>query len=164
MTRRDILHRMAGVVALLGAGASTVLHREVWLAHASGPATGLEAALGLATFVLASLGLLLVLGGSRFRDGWKRNGERAARRREQRNGERTARRREQRVRSRQGAVEDAEAENRRIMADAAIDPAALASGRAALATFLVLRARQTAVQSRFVSQTTTQKYEPGAQQ
>jgi hypothetical protein len=149
MNRRDILHRLAGVALVLGAGASTLLHREVWLAHASGPATGLEAVLGLLTFALASLGILLVIGGARLRDGWKRDCDRAARRREQR------------VKPDQGTV-DAEAEHRRIMA-AAVDSMAFAGGRAAIATFLVMRARQAALDARLVRKTTTEKYEPGAQ-
>lgn len=152
MTRRDILHRLAGAGVLSGAGASTLLHREVWLAHSSGAATGLEAALGLATFVMASLDFLLLLGGSRFRDGWKRDCERLARRRKQQ------------VPADQGAASDLETENRRIMAAAVVDSMAFAGGRAAIASFLVVRAREAAARARFASQTTTEKYEPGAQQ
>lgn len=149
MSPRDTVHRLVGVSILLGAGASTLLHREVWLAHASGPATGLEAALGLLTFVLASLGVLLIIGGARLRDGWKRDCDRAARRRERR------------IKPDKGPV-DAEAEHRRIMM-AAVDSMAFAGGRAAIATFLVMRARQAALDARTVRKTTTEKYEPGAQ-
>lgn len=149
MSRRDILHRLVGVAVLLGAGASTLLHREVWLVHASGPASGLEAALGLLTFALASLGVLLIIGGARLRDGWKRDCDRAARCREQR------------IKPNHDAV-DAESEHRRIMV-AAVDSMAFASGRAAIATFLVMRARQAALDARLVRKTTTEKYEPGAQ-
>ena len=119
MSPRDTVHRLVGVSILLGAGASTLLHREVWLAHASGPATGLEAALGLLTFVLASLGVLLIIGGARLRDGWKRDCDRAARRRERQ------------IKPDKGPV-DAEAEHRRIMM-AAVDSMAFAGGRAAIA-------------------------------
>lgn len=150
MNRRDILHRLAGVAIMVGAGGSTLLHREVWLAHASGAATGLEAALGLLTFVLASFGLLLVVGGSKLRDGWKRDCDRAARRREQ-------------CAKPDMGTFDREAEDHRIMA-AAMDPMVFAGGRAAVATFLVMRARQAVAQSRYVGRTTTEKSEPGAQQ
>lgn len=150
MNRRDILHRLAGVAIILGAGASTLLHREVWLAHASGPATGLEAALGLLTFVLANFGLLLVIGGSKLRDGWKCDCDRAARRREQ-------------CSKPDKGTSDRDAEDHRILA-AAMDPMAFAGSRAAMATFLVMRARQAAAPSQYVGRTTTEKYEPGAQQ
>ena len=106
--------------------------------HASGLATGLDAAFRLLMFALASLGLLLVIGGSRLRDGWKRTCEGAAYVRERRVG-RDA-----------DTLNDVEAENRRIMATAAMDPMAFAGGRAALAAFLVMRAHQAAVQTRLV--------------
>lgn len=151
MKRRDVLHRLVGVAILLGAGASTLLHREVWLAHASEPATGLEAALALLTFAMASFGLLLVIGGAKPRDGWVRDCDRATRRREQR------------AKPGEDIPEDVEAENRRIMA-AAMDPMAFAGCRTALATYLIMRARQTAPQAQPPSKTTTEKYEPGAYQ
>lgn len=148
MNRRDSLHRLAGVAILLGAGASTFLHREVWLIHASGPATGMEFALGLSTFTLASLGVLLVIGGSKLRDGWKRGCDRAERRREQH--AKPVRR-----------PFDAEDE-RRPIAEAALDTMAFADGRAAIATFLIIRARQVALNARSARKATTEEHEPGA--
>lgn len=150
MSRRDTLHRLMGAAILMGAGVSMVLHREVWRAHAAGPATGLEAALGLLTFALASLGLLLLIGGSRLRDGWKRDCGRAARRR----GRRA---REDRQTPR------AHPEDHRVTATP-LDPMAFGTGRVALATFLVMQARQAAARTTRANKTTTEKYEPGASQ
>lgn len=148
MNRRDILHRLAGVACVLGAGASTLLHREVWLTHASGPATGLEAVLGLLTFVLASAGVLLVIGGAGLRDGWKRGCDRAARRREQHGKP-------------DRNMVDGAAEHHRVRV-AAVDSMAFADSRAAIGTFLAMRARQAARDAGLVRKTTTEKHEPGA--
>lgn len=71
MTKRDLFWRLAGLGLLMAAGGSTLLHRAVWLTAKSGPAPGLEAMLGLATFMLACLGVLLIINGARLRDSWK---------------------------------------------------------------------------------------------
>jgi hypothetical protein len=82
MNHRDMMHRLTGLVFMAGAGASTLVHRQVWQAHASGPASAMEAILGLLTFFLASLGLLLTINGCRLHDGWKHDCERAVQQRE----------------------------------------------------------------------------------
>jgi hypothetical protein len=148
MIDRDLMHRLAGIVALLGTAASMLFHGALRPVHASLWAVAAELAFGLVTFILASFGLLLVLGGSRLRDGWKRTCEHAALQREQR------------TRTTGDFVNDAEAENRRIMAAAAIDPLAFAGGRAAIAAFLVMRAHQ-AAQEKGVGQAANEKREPG---
>lgn len=107
MNRSDVLHRLTGVALLCGAGGSASLHRQVWLAHATGPASVLEAGLGLTTFVLACMGLLLLLSGARLRDGWRRDCDRAKHRR-------------QRTRQAQEGVGALEAEQRRIVQAAAV--------------------------------------------
>ncbi|WP_068081188.1 hypothetical protein [Novosphingobium rosa] len=134
MNHRDLLHRLAGVAFMAGAGASTCVHRAVWQAHASGPATALEGGLGMLTFFLGSLGLLLLIGGSSLRDGWKRDCEQAARRREGRG-------------AKPAEPLDPETEHRRTMADA-VHAMAFAGPRAALATCLVMQARQAALRPR----------------
>ncbi|WP_206245378.1 hypothetical protein [Novosphingobium terrae] len=134
MNRRDLKHRLVGAAFMAGACASTLIHRDVWRAHASGPATVLEGALGMLTFFLGSLGLLLLIGGCRLRDGWKHDGQQAARRRE-------------RFASSPAKPLDPEAEHRRIMADA-VHAMAFAGARASMATFLVMRARQAALLNR----------------
>jgi hypothetical protein len=135
MTKRDLRHRLTGVAILLfGAGGSTLLHRQVWEAHAKGPASALEGALGLLTFALGSLGLLLVINGARLRDGWKRDCDRAMRRRT----------RHIRPRPRTNQSET----RHPFIAAAAMDPMHYAGGRAALAAFLVMRAHQAALDVR----------------
>ncbi len=82
MTRRDLSWRLLGLV-LFGAGCGTsLLHRTVLRAHAAGAATGLEAALGLASFAFACFGVALVIHGVRLRDEWTREQCRQARRRD----------------------------------------------------------------------------------
>ena len=71
MTRRDLFWRLAGLSLLVAASGSTFLHRAVWITAKSGPATGLEAMLGFATFILACLGVLLIINGARLRDSRK---------------------------------------------------------------------------------------------
>ena len=84
MNRRDLLHRLIGVAALLAAGEAAPWHRQMWNTHAAGPASGLEAALGIMILMLASLGMLLLIHGAKLRDGWVRDCARAAARREAR--------------------------------------------------------------------------------
>lgn len=144
MSRRDILHRLAGIAILFGAGVSMLLYRKIRLDGAGGPVTEPEAALGLLTFTLACLGMMLLIGGARLRDGWRRRRERAIRRRERRAARRYP------------APDDEE--NRRLRAAAANSMAF--KGRAALATFLVMQERQAPISR--TSAKTSQKYEPGA--
>jgi len=60
---RDMGHRLRGLVILSAAGVTTMIHRSVYDVSHDGPATVSEFALGLATFVLGCLGLLLVIHG-----------------------------------------------------------------------------------------------------
>lgn len=145
MNRRDILHRLAGVVVLLGAGASTLVHREVWRDHASGPASGLEAALGLLTFGLASFGILLFIGGARLRDGWKRECDR------------TACHHEKRIQTNRNSLD--EAEYRRIITEA-VDSMAFPGGRAQIAAFLIMRARLAALDASLSTNTSAESLKP----
>jgi hypothetical protein len=147
MTRRDIRHRLIGVAILLGAGGSTLLHRQVWLAHASGPATLLEAALALVTFALGSLGLLLVFNGARLRDDWKRDCNRAARRR--------------RLRAKPARHQRDTGTQRHLAAAAAMDPTHFAGGRVALAAFLIMRAHQAALDAKPASKGTVESKKAG---
>lgn len=124
--RRDRLHRLLGFALLAGAGTSTWVHRAVWQAHAEGPATWLEGALAALTLLLGSLGLLLIAGGCRLSDDWRRDGQRAARRRARR------------------VVHADDPEHRRIAEDAA-HATALHGARVPLAAWLVMRARRAAL-------------------
>lgn len=84
VTRRDLSWRLLGLV-LFGAGCGTsLLHRTVLRTHAAGAATGLEVALGLASFAFACFGVALVIHGVRLRDEWTREQCRQARRRDSR--------------------------------------------------------------------------------
>lgn len=60
---RDMGHRLCGLAMLSAAGVTTMIHRTVYDVSHDGPATLSEFALGLATFVLGCLGLLLVIHG-----------------------------------------------------------------------------------------------------
>ena len=62
---KQLAWRCAGVVALAAAWLSSLAHRTVLDASRAGPATALETLLGLATFILASLGVLLLIHGRR---------------------------------------------------------------------------------------------------
>lgn len=57
------------VISELGApstsGGTTLLHRSIYLAARHGPAQVLELALGLTSFILASIGVLLLIHGAR---------------------------------------------------------------------------------------------------
>ncbi|MBB3912615.1 hypothetical protein [Sphingomonas desiccabilis] len=61
----NLAARLVGVVCLAAAGASTLLHRAIFVAAQSGPAQAAEFAAGLLSFVLASLGVLLLTNGAR---------------------------------------------------------------------------------------------------
>ncbi len=54
--------RLLGVVLLLASGGTTLLHRAIYAA--ARPAQALELAIGLTTFVLASVGMLLLIHGA----------------------------------------------------------------------------------------------------
>jgi hypothetical protein len=60
---RDMGRRLCGLAMLSAAGVTTMIHRSVYDVSHDGPATLSEFALGLATFVLSCLGLLLVIHG-----------------------------------------------------------------------------------------------------
>ncbi|MEI5688810.1 hypothetical protein [Sphingomonas kyungheensis] len=62
---RDRGARLCGGILLAAAGATTLIHRAVYSVHRGGPATVAEFALGLATFLLAASGVLLLLHGRR---------------------------------------------------------------------------------------------------
>lgn len=72
MTVGDVGWRFGGVVACVAAGGTSLLHREVLAARGGGPATGAEVVLGLLSFLLASLGVLLLIHGAALRRGWRR--------------------------------------------------------------------------------------------
>ncbi len=61
----NLTARLAGVVCLAAAAASTLLHRAIFVAAQGGPAQAAEFATGLLSFVLASLGVLLLTNGAR---------------------------------------------------------------------------------------------------
>jgi len=61
----DLKARLAGAALLVGSGASTFVHRVVFEATRGGPAGLAEFALGLFTFMLASVGSVLLIQGSR---------------------------------------------------------------------------------------------------
>ena len=69
-TRRDILWRLSGLALLAAAGASSLIHRHVLSLTRNHAASALEMGLGLTSFVLASLGVLLMMYGAGLRDGW----------------------------------------------------------------------------------------------
>nr|WP_317892565.1 hypothetical protein [uncultured Sphingomonas sp.] len=61
----NLTARLTGVVCLAAAAASTLLHRAIFVAAQGGPAQAAEFATGLLSFVLASLGVLLLTNGAR---------------------------------------------------------------------------------------------------
>lgn len=127
MNRRDMAWRLGGLVALAAAGGTSLLHRSVLATQVNRPASSLEFVLGLCGFVLASLGVLLLIQGAKLRDGWVRACDTQQ---QARGGDRTA----------ATDAEDAQA----WKTAAAADPYALAGGRAALAVFLADRANRAA--------------------
>ncbi|TXC70748.1 hypothetical protein FSB78_07205 [Sphingomonas ginsenosidivorax] len=58
---RAIAPRLFGVALLLASGGTTLLHRAIYAA--ARPAQALELAIGLTTFLLASVGILLLIHG-----------------------------------------------------------------------------------------------------
>jgi hypothetical protein len=57
--------RLTGLVLLLASGGTTLVHRSIWEAARHGPAQVAEFGIGLATFMLASVGVLLVIHGGK---------------------------------------------------------------------------------------------------
>lgn len=68
MTKRDIIWRVIGAFAIGGAGGTSLLHREVSLATAGASPALAELLLGLSSFVLASVGVLLLIHGARLHE------------------------------------------------------------------------------------------------
>ena len=131
MDRRDLRSRAAGIAILVGAGAISLAHGAAPVGAATVHASSIDLSLALASFVLACLGLLLIIQGARLRDGWVSACKRAER-------DRTALKRD----GQKSAVTE-------------IDPTVLwdpglGGGRLALSTFLILRAQQQAAQAREV--------------
>lgn len=54
-----------GVLLILASCGTTLLHRAIWTAARHGPAQAAEMGLALATFVLASIGVLLAFHGAK---------------------------------------------------------------------------------------------------
>lgn len=63
MIRSTMPARIAGVLLLLAACGTTLLHRQVWLAARDGPVALAELVLGLGSFTLATLGIVLLVSG-----------------------------------------------------------------------------------------------------
>lgn len=64
MTTRDIGFRIAGAALFLGGCATSLIHRDAVGPAPLAPPGGLEAALALATFMLALTGVMLLIGGA----------------------------------------------------------------------------------------------------
>lgn len=65
MPMRDIRYRAVGLGFLIASGITTLVHRAIFAMVRHGPAQIAELAIGLLTFMLASVGGLLVIHGSR---------------------------------------------------------------------------------------------------
>lgn len=61
----DIRYRLAGLAFLVASAGSTAIHRAIYEAAKRGPAQLGELALGLSSFILASIGILLLVHGGR---------------------------------------------------------------------------------------------------
>ncbi|MFS0738359.1 hypothetical protein ABC347_15040 [Sphingomonas sp. 1P06PA] len=64
MTARDFRFRAIGATLFLAGCATSLLHREAIGPSPAAPPGGLEAALALATFMLALTGVMLLIGGA----------------------------------------------------------------------------------------------------
>ncbi|NLS27108.1 hypothetical protein S2M10_21010 [Sphingomonas sp. S2M10] len=62
---RKVGHRLVGVLMILAACGTTLVHRAIWTMARHGPAQAAEMGLALTSFVLASLGMLLLLHGDK---------------------------------------------------------------------------------------------------
>lgn len=123
MTDRDIVWRLGGLLALAAAEGTSLLHQSVLAAHINGPASSLEFVFGLCSFVLASLGVLLLIQGAKLHDSWVRH---CKARQDARSAERAS---------------EIDAQNDQAwIGTISADPRALAGGRVAIAVFLADRA------------------------
>lgn len=131
MNGRDMAWRLGGLLALAAAGGASLLHRSVPATRVGGPVSSLDFVLGLCSFVVASLGVLLLVRGARLRDGWVRA---CTARRHARGG---------------GDAPEPIAEDERAWTNAiAAYPCALAGGRVAITVFLADRANRAAAANR----------------
>jgi hypothetical protein len=73
MTGRDMRWRLFGFALIGFAGGISLIHRMVLETNAQAPASGLEGALALTSFILACVGATFVIQGARLRDDWKRD-------------------------------------------------------------------------------------------
>ncbi len=80
-TARDIVWRLSGIAFFAAAAGSSLIHRHVLSLEAKRAASALEMGLGLTSFVLASLGVLLMIHGAGLRDTWGPRDDRRARQR-----------------------------------------------------------------------------------
>lgn len=70
MLRPDLAWRMRGAALFAAACGSSFMHRQVLASAAGQPASALEMGLGLASFILASLGMLLIVQGAHLSGTW----------------------------------------------------------------------------------------------
>lgn len=75
-------HRLVGVLLILASCGTTLVHRAIWTAARHGPAQAAEMGLALTSFVLASLGMLLILHGAKWCTGGGWGGKPRDRRRD----------------------------------------------------------------------------------
>ena len=68
MSRSDFLWRLGGAAAIMAACGTSLIHCAVAAAHVGGPPGIWEWVLALLSFVLASVGALLLLNGAGLRD------------------------------------------------------------------------------------------------
>lgn len=62
-------HRLIGVLLILASCGTTLVHRAIWTAARHGPAQAAEMGMALTSFVLASLGMLLIIHGAKLSAG-----------------------------------------------------------------------------------------------
>ena len=62
---RKLPARLIGLLLLLASGGTTLVHRSIWEGAKHGPAQAAEFGIALATFMLASIGMLLVIHGGK---------------------------------------------------------------------------------------------------
>ena len=72
MIRRKLGWRMGGAALFAAACGSSFMHRQVLASAAGQPASAMEMGLGLASFILASLGMLLMVRGARLSGAWRK--------------------------------------------------------------------------------------------
>lgn len=128
MSRYDLACRSTGVLILLSACATGFAHARAADSIWSGDGAAAHIALAVAGFTFACLGLLLILKGSRLREGWQAACDEQARRRGMEAGEQPA--------------EAAQPDPLLFL-----DPG-FGGGRLAMTTWLILRAQQQGSHSR----------------